>query len=64
MDVRGVPPLAVRYHFILVPVATRLATVGALIRQNICGEVPVGASGLATVTETARRRADSHEPTV
>jgi hypothetical protein len=44
---RELPPVAVVYHFIPVPLAARLFTVGILIEQNDCGDAAVGASGAA-----------------
>jgi len=44
-----VPPVDVKYHLILVPVADKLNTDGVTYAQNFCGVVPVGADG-ATFT--------------
>ena len=46
VDAKGEPPLDAEYHWIPVPVAVRLATVGTGTAQNICGLVAVGAEGL------------------
>ena len=49
----GLPPLEAAYHWIAVPVAARLATVGLLAEQNDCDALPVGALGIAfTVSVT------------
>jgi hypothetical protein len=42
----GLPPLAAAYHWIELPVATKLATVGLLLAQKDCDALPVGAAGL------------------
>jgi hypothetical protein len=47
-----------------VPVAIRLAIVGLALEQNVCGVVPVGAAGLLTVTDTAKRIVLSQPPVV
>jgi hypothetical protein len=60
----GDPPLEAAYHWMLVPVAVRLATVGLLIAQKLCVALPVGADGLFTVTATANRELDSQPLTV
>jgi hypothetical protein len=61
----GVPPLAAAYHWIELPVAAKLATVGLLPEQNDCEALPVGAAGvLFTVAVTSRREALSHPETV
>jgi hypothetical protein len=52
------------YQSIPVPEATRLATVGLLIAQKFCGELPVGVAGLLTITDTASRVGDSQLPNV
>ena len=50
----GLPPLEAAYHWIEVPVAARLATVGLLAEQKDCDALPAGADGIAlTVTEPA-----------
>ena len=47
----AVPPLDAAYHFIAVPVAAKLATVGDAPEQKDCVAEPVGAAGNAlTVT--------------
>ena len=56
------PPVLVAYHFILVPVAVRLATVPLL--QKLCEALPVGAAGALMVAVTAKRVADSQPLTV
>ena len=33
----------------VVPVAVKLATVGLLLEQNVCGVVPVGADGVGVI---------------
>ena len=50
----AVPPLDAAYHFIVLPVADRFATVGLLLAQNVCDALPVGAPGVVfTVTVTS-----------
>jgi hypothetical protein len=61
---RGDPPLDAAYHWMLVPVAVRLATVGLAPEQKLCVALPVGAAGLFTVTATANREEDSQPLTV
>ena len=58
----AVPPVLAAYHWIVVPVAVRLATVPLL--QKDCVALPVGAAGTLIVTVTARRVADSQPLTV
>ena len=49
VDAKAVPPVAAEYHWILLPVATKLATVAA--PQKLCADA-VGAVGLSlTVTQ-------------
>ncbi len=60
---RGEPPLDALYHCKLVPVAVRLATVGLVLLQNVCGLDAVGAAVELTVTLT-KVRALSHPLTV
>ena len=62
MLLKGVPPVLVAYHWIVVPVAVRLATVPLL--QKVCAELPVGAAGALMVAVTAKRVADSQPLTV
>ena len=38
----GLPPVAVAYHLIEVPVAIKLATVGEFVEQKFCNVDPVG----------------------
>jgi hypothetical protein len=59
---KTLPPVLVAYHFILVPVAVRLATVPLL--QKLCTALPAGAAGTLIVADTARRVADSQPLTV
>ena len=59
---KTLPPVLVEYHFILVPVAVKFATVPLL--QKVCDALPVGAAGALTVAVTARREADSQPLTV
>jgi len=59
---KTLPPVLVAYHWIVVPVAVRLATVPLL--QKDCVALPVGAAGTLIVTVTARRVADSQPLTV
>ncbi len=49
VDANAVPPVAKLYHFNVVPVATKLATVAAL--QNACA-VAVGEAVVFIVTAT------------
>ena len=44
------PPLAASYHFIEVPDADRLATVGNIPEQNVWVALPVGAPGVVLTT--------------
>ena len=60
---RGEPPLEVLYHCKLVPVEVRLATVGLVLLQNVCGLVAVGVAVALTVTLT-KVLALSHPPPV
>ena len=59
---KTLPPVLVRYHFILVPVAAKFATVPLL--QKDCVALPVGAAGALIVAVTARRVVDSQPLTV
>ena len=61
---RAVPPDAVEYHLIEVPLAERFATVGLFIAQNDCCEDPVGAAESETVTVTSSRFLLSQLPKV
>ena len=58
----AVPPVLAAYHWIVVPVAVRLATVPLL--QKVCAALPVGAAGALMVAVTAKRVADSQPLTV
>jgi len=40
---KALPPVAVLYHFIIVPVADRFEIVGLVIEQKSCDVSPVGA---------------------
>ena len=53
----AVPPVLAAYHWIVVPVAVRLATVPLL--QKDCVALPVGVAGALIVGVTAGRVADS-----
>ena len=54
--VKSVPPLAASYHWMLLPVAVKSATVGMAALQNGCAAVPVGADGVVfTVAVTSNR---------
>ena len=59
---KTLPPVLVAYHWIVVPVAVKFATVPLL--QKVCAALPVGAAGTLIVTVTAKRVADSHPLTV
>ena len=59
---KSLPPVLVAYHWIVVPVAVRLATVPLL--QKVCAALPVGAAGALMVAVTAKRVADSQPLTV
>lgn len=49
-----VPPVAVVYHLIAVPVAIKFETFGLLLSQKVCVADPVGADGtLLLVTTTS-----------
>ena len=63
MVASGEPPVNVLYHCRLVPVAVRLATVGFVLLQNVCGLVAVGGGVELTVTLT-KVLALSHPPIV
>ena len=52
VDAKGDPPVDELYHCKLVPVAVRLATVGVVLLQNVCGLVAVGAAVALTITFT------------
>jgi hypothetical protein len=58
----AVPPVLAAYHWIVVPVAVKFATVPLL--QKLCEALPVGAAGALMVAVTARRVADSQPLTV
>ena len=59
------PPVEAAYHWMVVPVAVRFATVGAAAEQNDCAAVPVGAAGVVfTVTVTSNREVLSQPLTV
>ena len=58
----SVPPLLAAYHWIVVPVAVKFATVPLL--QKLWEALPVGAAGTLIVTVTARRVAESQPLTV
>ncbi len=58
----ALPPVLVEYHFILVPVAVKFATVPLL--QKLWEALPVGAAGTLIATVTAKRVADSQPLTV
>ena len=52
MPANGEPPVEALYHCSVLPVATRLATVGLVLLQNVCA-VAVGAAVIGlTVTVT------------
>ena len=59
---KTLPPVLVAYHWIVVPVAVRFATVPML--QKLCVALPVGAAGALMVAVTAKRVADSQPLTV
>jgi hypothetical protein len=59
---KTLPPVLVEYHWIVVPVAVKFATVPLL--QKLCAVLPVGAAGELMVAVTAKRVADSHPFTV
>jgi len=59
---KTLPPVLVEYHWIVVPVAVRFATVPLL--QKLCEALPVGAAGALMVAVTAKRVADSQPLTV
>ena len=48
----NVPADAAVYHFMAVPVAAKLATVGDAEAQNVCEAVPVGTAGGAQIIFT------------
>jgi hypothetical protein len=58
----AVPPVLAAYHWIVVPVAVKFATVPLL--QKVCAALPEGAAGALMVAVTARRVADSQPLTV
>jgi hypothetical protein len=61
----GDPPDEAAYHWMLVPVAVRLATVGLAPEQKLCVALPVGAEGVVvTVAATASLELDSQPLTV
>ena len=49
---KGEPPVDELYHCKLVPAAIRLATVGLVLLQNVCGLDAVGGAVELTVTFT------------
>jgi hypothetical protein len=55
---KTLPPVLVAYHWIIVPVAVRLATVPLL--QKVCAALPVGAEGLPDCTKTGVLELLSH----
>jgi cytochrome c oxidase assembly protein Cox11 len=59
---KTLPPVLVAYHWIVVPVAVKFATVPLL--QKLCAVLPVGAAGVLMVAVTAKRVADSQLLTV
>jgi hypothetical protein len=59
---KTLPPVLVEYHWIVVPVAVKFATVPLL--QKLCAVLPVGAAGELMVAVTAKRVADSQPLTV
>jgi hypothetical protein len=59
---KTLPPVLVAYHWIVVPVAVKFATVPLL--QKLCAVLPVGAAGVLMVAVTAKRVADSQPLTV
>ena len=59
---KTLPPVLVAYHWIVVPVAVKFATVPLL--QKLCAVLPVGAAGALMVAVTAKRVADSQPLTV
>ena len=59
---KTLPPVLVAYHWIVVPVAVKFATVPLL--QKLCEALPVGAAGALIVAVTAKRVADSQPLTV
>ena len=59
---KTLPPVLVAYHWIVVPVAVKFATVPLL--QKLWEALPVGAAGTLIVAVTARRVADSQPLTV
>ena len=59
---KTLPPVLVAYHWIVVPVAVKFATVPLL--QKLCAALPAGAAGTLIVAVTARRVADSQPLTV
>ena len=59
---KTLPPVLVAYHWIVVPVAVKFATVPLL--QKLCEALPVGAAGALMVAVTAKRVADSQPLTV
>ena len=58
----AVPPVLAAYHWIVVPVAVKFATVPLL--QKLWEALPVGAVGTLMVAVTAKRVADSQPLTV
>jgi len=59
---KGVPPVLAAYHWIVVPVAVKFATVPLL--QKLWEALPAGAAGALMVAVTAKRVADSQPLTV
>ena len=64
MAASSVPPVYLIDHFIPLPVAARLATVGVLLAQKLWGDDAVGAAGLLIVTTTVSVEVDSQPFTV
>ena len=54
----AVPPVLAAYHWIVVPVAVKFATVPLL--QKLCEALPVGAEGLPDCTKTGVLELLSH----
>jgi len=54
--------VAIAYHLIATPVADKSATVGLSIAQKLWATTPVGATGSAMDTVTAKRLTLSQSP--
>ena len=54
----AVPPVLAAYHWIVIPVAVKFATVPLL--QKVCVALPVGAAGLPDCTNTGVLELLSH----